>query len=661
MRYRFPAVIACSLLTTTCICVARADDHFVDHGVATRGMTRTYGATATVDGDGRRVVLVWLMAGGTGYVLAVDPETGAARQIEIPRPEDEDGEPRELYGNFSVLHSSRNRWYAHVGVAPWLTGGGILVEFDATTMSFTHVGATRGQYGMAFHEDGDGTVWAAIFPNVQLISYDPETRRLTDHGDLDPQDWNQYPRGGLARDRTGWLYTAYGYTRMQVVGYDPATGSRRSFIPAEERAQGSDSEGWHGGCGRVYLAQDGEVYAWSKGRGWHRMHGGQAIPLEGEARSASWDSLPVPAAPDRAGHWASLFREFPDGSRIPRDREVSGLVWETWGLNVRRRLLVVEETDGTVRRVSFDYDVPAPRIGNVTAGPDGAVYGFTHDSVFRFDPVGGTFAVTRQAQVNTWAVQGGQLFGAVYPRGNLTRFDATTEERTVLAQVSSIYRPHVLLAHPDGRHLVMGGTPDYGATGGSLLIYNLETEEAEILTHERLITNQSTVALAALPDGNLVGGTTVAAGTGGERLAERAVLYLLDWERREIVWHAPLEGGNLYAMKDLITGRDGRVYGLTSDGWLLVFDPAERRIVHRESLGDYGPLAPGGQGPRIMATGPDGRIHVLFRRAVVTLEPGSFAHRKLADSPVDIDTGIALLDGRLFFSSGANLWSFRLP
>jgi hypothetical protein len=69
----------------------------------------------------------------------------------------------------------------------------------------------------------------------------------------------------------------------------------------------------------------------------------------------------------------------------------------------------------------------------------------------------------------------------------------------------------------------------------------------------------------------------------------------------------------------------------------------------------------GSQSPRFMTLAPDGSIYALFREAIIRIEPGTFEHEKIADSPVQIGAGVALLDGRLYFGSGSRLWSYELP
>ena len=59
---------------------------FLHHGVATP-VSNHRGTVATVDGEGRNVVLVWLFDLRGGYaILMIDAETGKSRQVRTPFP-----------------------------------------------------------------------------------------------------------------------------------------------------------------------------------------------------------------------------------------------------------------------------------------------------------------------------------------------------------------------------------------------------------------------------------------------------------------------------------------------------------------------------------------------------------------------------------------------
>jgi hypothetical protein len=329
-----------------------------------------------------------------------------------------------------------------------------------------------------------------------------------------------------------------------------------------------------------------------------------------------------------------------------------------------------------VRELAFDYESEGCHVQSIHLGPDNVIYGSTGHPlrVYRLDPQTGGLTnnglLNENGHLNAMATQRGHIFGAMYGGGVLFDYDPARpwqdadpvdpNPRQLGKADPDINRPAVLLAHPDGRHLIMGGTPGYGLTGGGLYVYDLETGAEQVLSHKDILENLSTSALVALPDGNLVGGTTTAAGTGGQPIAEEAELYLFDFASRRVVWHDVILPGRDWIF-DLLTGPDGLVYGMASDSTFFAFDPAARRLLHQEPLGEVYGSRSSSQGPRVMTTGPDGNIYVLFSRCIVRVEPGSFAHAKVADIPVGSYGGLVLVGGRGYFASGSHIWSCPIP
>jgi len=604
-------------------------DYFVDHGVAVN-VSRHRGAAAAVDEDGNRIVMVWIDDHrGCTDMLVIDAVTGETEQVEYERG--------HLDHAYAVLYSTRDKWYSQFASR--------FYEFDPATRSFTFIGQTRTRVAMSMTEDANGVIWAASMggegmTNADLLSFNPETRELVDHGTLqsENENWRQYQRS-IAYDDAGWIYTSQGNVAGQVTGYNPATGETRRYIPEDQREQGA---------GRVFRGTDGQVYATGPGWSWHILHEGEATALEAE-------QPPVGRAPEKTGAQGSLFGDFPDGSRVT-------------ALNVPERRMTVQDANGTVREVTFDYQSEGYPIMAIHLGPDDNIYGVVPGFAYRFHPPTGEFLYhVRPGHLNDLATQRGMVFGAQYSRGELYGYDLSvpweqwdaSNPQPLGNAKPHIGRPAVLIAHPDGRHLIMGGTPGYGMTGGGLYIYDLETATEQLLSHEELLENLSTCSLVALPDGNLVGGTTVGPGTGGVTKADQALLYIFDFDARQVVWSGAVIPGPA-RIPDMVLGPDGLVYGIVGTNTLFVFDPESRTVVHQDDLSAYGSVA-GAQGPRSMILGPDENIYVLFGRAIVRIKPVSFEHEKLADIPVGVSAGVAMHEGRLYFASASRLWSYRIP
>jgi hypothetical protein len=66
------------------------------------------------------------------------------------------------------------------------------------------------------------------------------------------------------------------------------------------------------------------------------------------------------------------------------------------------------------------------------------------------------------------------------------------------------------------------------------------------------------------------------------------------------------------------------------------------------------------QGPRNMVVGPDGRIYVLFLKGIARMDPATYKLELLAESPVPVKAGGDILDGRIYFSGGSHLYSFKI-
>lgn len=76
---------------------------------------------------------------------------------------------------------------------------------------------------MSMTEDKHGIIWAVLRPECRLISYNPETKKITDYGVLYKQKSSQNPRS-IAVDASGWVYTTCGSPGQEViVAFNPKT------------------------------------------------------------------------------------------------------------------------------------------------------------------------------------------------------------------------------------------------------------------------------------------------------------------------------------------------------------------------------------------------------------------------------------------------------
>ncbi len=608
------------------------NEGFTDHGVSAPFSTHR-GIVATTDESGRRLILAWLYDHRGCYaLLVVDIDHRQSQQVATPFPWGGDGP-------YASLLSGRGKLYSHFGSH--------FVEFDPTTRTFTFVHKTVPQMAMSLTEDDKGRIWSVSYPQCGLASFDPATREFRDYGHLHRENWAQYPRS-IACDDTGWVYFAIGFTRSHILAFDPTAGEIHPMLGPEERKQGM-AEVFRGTDGKVYGRPSQEADA-----PWYRFYQGQPEKLA---------ALPpnVQRQEQITGSQGLFHRRFPDGSEI-----------RTFDLE-SKQAVVYDRPKGTTLTVPFEYTSQGAHVMAVAVAPNGVVCGGTAFPFyfFAYDP-----RLDRwerhpcYGQWNTLARQGDRLFVGGYGQGFLLEWDPARPWReTVPGNPASnprylanayphINRPHELLAHPNGTTLVLAGTPAYGHTGGGLLIWDLKSASSTLLKHTDILPEHSTTSLVALNDSWLLGGTTVAPGTGGEQIATCAELYLFDLRTNRLEWHAPVlksvrEYTDLYY--DI---RLRQVYGIADRTRLFSFDPQAKKVVFEMELRPKFGATVSHQGPRVFISDQRGRIFVLLARGIALFRPEVPQLEWLAHSPVTITAGGDIHEGRIYFASGSHLWSF---
>ncbi len=608
------------------------DERFADHGVGapvaeSRGVIVTEGA----DGHGLLLALS-LDQSPRGWILVVDLDTGESEQLWYP-----EGVPNSA--PFASLMSNNGRFYT--------LAGKVLLEFDVQAREWLFHGVPAPSEscvtGSAMVDGPGGLIFAGTYPNCRLVSYDPETQQMRDHGQLDEAE---HYVNTLVPDDAGWLYAGIGTARQNVVAMNPHTGERVQIPAEDQRPVGS---------GHVQVGTDGQVYGRAGGT-WWRLHAGEAVEVAAE-------DVPAPE-PTGAIGWGLRTGALPDG-RAAR-------------LNLPERRIGVTHPDGRVETIEFDYESEGASITSVAEGPDGRIYASSCHPMhlIAYDPAIdvlddlGPVPTIGGGNMCAMTAAGDALYAASYAGGHVWRYDPAAPwspdegdapNPMVLAQYKSdLCRPRACVADATGRWVVSGGYAGYGLCGGGLAVHDRETGETELLTHEQVIPFSSTITMRFLPGptgvgpGNLVGGTSIATPGGGHPQATEGVLYILDWETREVVFQtAPVPGAS--EVFSIEVGPEGLIYGLASGSQFFVFDPATREVVHREDMSGYGGL------PRqTLVLGPDGNIYATFTAAIVRITPGSFEHEKLGDPPRGVSAGAVIHAGRLYYASGSHVWSFDL-
>ncbi|MHC4795950.1 MAG: hypothetical protein ACYTF1_04830, partial [Planctomycetota bacterium] len=538
----------------------------------------------------------------------------------------------------SVL-SSGNKFYTHFGRH--------FVEFDPAKRAFTFHHKTAPQMTMGMTEDDKGIIWAVTYPNSGVVSFNPKTRELKDYGYMHKENWRQYP-SYVAADDTGWIYFGLGNTNSHIIGFNPSTAKAKPMIPESERLQG---------CALVYRDMNGKVYGTPRGNStnWYELYNGKATKIPKPAIQKK----PIIAASQNLFHTS-----FPDGRQL-----------ETCDL-VKRVMTVKDPKTKKVKTLKFDYTSEGAHIMGLAVAPNRTICGGTAFPMrfFSYNPKTDKWINEAcDGQWNAIVRQGDRFFAGSYPCGKLLEWnpakkwvptqpgDRQSNPLFLIQCTPTVFRPSDLLAHPNGKVIVMSGTPAYGYTGGGLLFWDRKTKKSILIEHTDILPEHSTMSLVALPGGKLLGGSTTHPGTGGEKKATLAELYIMDMATKKVEWHHP-PFPEVQEYTDLCHGPNGLVYGLADRQRFFVFDPANRKAIHQMNTEvEFGTASGQQQGPRYFVLDSQGNVYILFAQCIARVEPGTFRLTMLAKSPVKGITGGDYYEGRIYFAGGSHLYSYKVP
>ena len=628
------ALLVALILSEQTACLAQGRSKlkgsFMNHGVPAP-VSECRGVIAAADARGNPIILATAMDMYKGKtrtsLLLINARNGETQQFWYPKREAANGT------NFHLMLASTGKLYVPMGNA--------FLEFDPTLRKWTCTKKTKNR-PWAMCEVPNGTIYVTAYPTTHLLEFNPKTRRIKTLCRLDRTE--KYP-SYIAVDSAGWVYVGIGTARGNLVAFNPKTKERRQLVKESERKRGS---------GYVHKGQDGHVYGCFSYRKppWFRLFKGKAESVK----------TPSPKAVTRHIGWQTTFNSFPDGSKLV-NFDLPGKSFE------------VVSPEKEINVVPFDYVSGGAYITSMMAGPGEKIYGSTCHPMrfFSYDPktdnlvnhgglkkVGGGNFCHLAFLDNT-------VFGTVYGGGRLYAFDTTRpwkdspgekgNPRFLVNYRPDISRPRSLIVHPNKRHVITSGFPGYGCVGGGMGFYDLKTGKSTVLANKDILGGDSPITIKALHNGDIVGGTSISAPGGANPIAKAGRLFIMDLATRKVVYAKEV----IPSARDVtcvVVGPRGMVFGITNTSQFFVFDPKKKKVIHQADLKKFGsPLRP----DKTLISGPDGSIYAIMSLSIIRINPKSFKHRKLASLPTPATTGIGISKGRLYYATGPEVWSYRLP
>jgi hypothetical protein len=594
---------------------------FADLGVPVQ-RNALYNHVLGTDGEGRERYYQ-AYKGEPWFLLSIDPLTGEAEQYTT-----------EMTGNpYGICWASNRQLYVSTGGS----GVGEIYRFDPASKQLTLVARTPEPEAVVWQlcEAEDGKLYGGTYPNARLLRLDLRTQELTDLGRIDPEQ--KYIR---TLDTAGeYVYCNTGPSHAGVWAYHIPTGAREQILPERLRTQLSWGTAQKRADGKVYITAGDETF---------RVDGTGLAPAE---------ELPPARLMNYQGSPTKMALTMRDGTVITVDSQ-SG---------VEQRYYIQQPAQER-QTVKLSYEGTSTRLWALQEGPDGMVYGTTRGPItlFRVEPqtdevtiLGDPVHVNGQVYGMVW--HRGRLCMAAYGKSRVVVWDpeqpwnwgVDPESNPRLIGSCHIGRPAALVVAPDGRHLLAGGVPGYGRTGGVLTI--IEPDEAQIETIPDLFGTQSVASMVTLPEHSLVCiGTTYRGGSASEAPRTAPRLLLWDFDTREIVFETvPVPGED--AIVQMVRIGD-RVFGTTEgDGHLFVFDLARRTLAHSAPLG-YGPGCLFG----LRYRAADGMLYAVCGDSIVRIDPSDYSIERLGSHP-DLAYGMGMAGEHIYLCAGTHLLRFTIP
>ncbi len=546
-------------------------------------------------------------------LLAVHPDTGQIGQFNGPLPEEmgswgftTDREGRIYLGTY---------YHAH------------LLRFDPKRETWEDLGQPGGEsesFICALTTAPDGKIWGGTFPSAKLFSFDPKTGETKNFGRMDEKEFYCYPTAGS----DGLIYCAIRFAKTDIVVFDPVKETKRSLLPAEERAPGWLS---------LTRGEDGQVYTKLPSGKWFRIEGGKHLIEVPES------NIPFPK------------RGLPDGRQF---RIIDPNI-----------LTIQNPSTKEEKEIPLKHEASGAFLFMLSTGPDGRIYGSSMLPLrlFVYDPEDRILtnlgkAAQASGQIYSMGSYEGKLYLCSYPSARISVYDpkrpfrfGEDEEanpRDLGPMGENQDRPRAMVAGPHGK-IYIGSYPDYGLHGGAISVYDPKRREKRVFRH--VVQNQSIASLAYLePLDLLVGGSSIRGGGGTRAFEKEAKLILWDLKEEKKVFEiVPVPEAK--TILSLAAIPSGLVYGITDNEKIFVFDPDQKKVKTVFDLGLKKPVDVS------LQMGPEGLLYGLTQEMIFFIQPGKEEVFPLAKPPVPITSGMAISGRKIYFGSEADLYEFEIP
>ena len=597
---------------------------FTDYGIPVSvEEERTAAICVNLEGDYRFVIAA------KGFVIIVNLENGDIKQVYFPGNNNE--YPYSSYSSNGLFYTGAANMFM------------VLDPFLEQFIDFQVIENGEEIVGFSFAEDVVGHIYFTSYPHCHLLRYTPYSKEVIDYGSMDLTE--KYP-GTVAVDSTGWAYIGIGTENKNIIAIHLENGLKKDLISEKHREKGT---------GHVYIGEDGFVYGHigpTTSPQWMKFSNGNSEPIDVKKLSPSLYS----------GIAFQRIHRYLEGSyHIERYSLSEGFVE------------LVHRENAKKKTIHFSYTSDGAKLSTIYLGTDNLIYGTSMHPLQFFQYDSSTNKMTNfggeviehggGGNIPAYAAIGNLLIGVAYAGGKLYVFDTTrkyrrSENPKLVLQEESIHRPRCAIALKDKEHIIWGGFPGYGMIGGSLGIYHVKMEVNDLLTHEKVVENQSTISLGELSTGDILGGTSIETPGGAESQEKEARLYVLDWQNQKVKdSFVPIEGAREIAQ--IFIDEFDRAHCITDQSIYFVCNPYTKQILFQQDLSSWGQIVRNGFAYDFQTK----KLYCLLSHTLlcIKVEDDHCVEPKVVQSvPMSASSGIVYQDNYIYYGSGSHLCSIQM-
>ncbi len=527
------------------------------------------------------------------------------------------------------------------------------------------VGKERQEFVFSIDRGSDGFYYAGTWPEGDLMRLDLNSGQYTNLGALKENPPREYYLRHIMPDFDGKLFLSYA-TETSLLEYDLQSGETREFLPEAFRDKQWVNHALRFDDMLVALVSAPDVLLFLN------PESGELIRAVEIPFSRIWQHNYKTLQP----HNGFLYFGTTEDETLRRYNFASdtfelvvagaghpiGMAGDKYLFTVTTRGLysVVDlDTNEIVVQSQSDFQGDGMVIHTLAEGPNASVIGgsYINQGFFRYDPATDELfspgrSTSHGGQIDNMVTLDDKVYLGHYTKAWFSVYDpaiswnpgsdSSSNPRVLGAAKETQDRVPDGVAGPDGK-IYFGTKPEYGKTGGALVVVDPATEKIEV--HRNVVDEQSVYALVSDGERYIYATTSIRGGLGSREVAKESKLFVWDTETGQKVRESTVIP-DAYEIWGLDWADEGVLVG-AADSVLFLYD------VEADSVLKMLQVAP--EEVKKLVTSQDGWIYGMTEERLVRVKKDLSRFQTIDVHEGYWDSMVETSAGRLFVGRGERL------